>query len=108
MTIDGGPRDGANLFAPDPVVVFEVLSPETQKAGRTVKLDDYNQTPSIRHYVLIEPAEPLVHVYSRGPHGDFNLRPDEVRGLDAVVELPAVGISIGMAEIYDGVDARAA
>ena len=54
--------------------------------------------------MLIEQRTPVVAVYSRGPHGDFNLRPHEIRGLDSVVELPAIGISLSMTEIYDGLD----
>ena len=108
MTIDCGQRRGENLVAPEPRVVFEVLSEETQRRDRAIKLADYNATPSIAHYVLIEQGEPLVHVYSRGPHGDFNLRPQEVRGLDGVVELPAISISLAMSEIYDGIELDAA
>jgi Uma2 family endonuclease len=104
MTIDCGPRRDDNLFAPHPAVVFEVLSPDTQKQDRTVKLADYNATPAILHYVLIEQDEPLVDVYSRGPHGDFSLRPQEISGLDSIVELPAIGISLTMSEIYDGLE----
>jgi Uma2 family endonuclease len=99
-----GPRRGENLVAPEPRAVFEVLSEETQRRDRTIKLADYNATPSIAHYVLIDQGEPLMHVYSRGPHGDFNLRPHEVRGLDGVVELPAISISLAMSEIYAGIE----
>jgi Uma2 family endonuclease len=104
MTIDCGPRNPSNLVAPNPVIVFEVLSPETQREDRTLKLADYNATPSIAHYVLVEPSEPLVHIYHRGPHGDFNLRPQELRGLDARIELEATGLTLMMSEIYDGLD----
>ncbi len=108
MTIDCGPRRGENLVAPEPRVVFQVLSEDTQLRDRTIKLADYNATPSIAHYVPIEQGEPLVHVYSRGPHGDFNLRPQEVSGLDLVVELPEVGIALTMREIYDELEFDAA
>ncbi len=54
--------------------------------------------------MLVEQRAPLVHVYSPGPHGDFNLRPQEIRGLDGTVELPAIAISLTMTEIYDGLD----
>jgi len=54
MTIDCGTPQGQDLVAPDPRVVFEVLSPETQRRDRTLKLADYNATPAIAHYVLIE------------------------------------------------------
>ncbi|HTW70288.1 MAG TPA: Uma2 family endonuclease [Acetobacteraceae bacterium] len=108
VTIDCGTRREQDLVAPDPRVVFEVLSPETQRRDRTLKLADYNATPSIAHYVLIEQGEPLAHVYSRGPHGDFNLHPEEVRGLDSVIRLPAVGIMLTMQEVYEGLEFGAA
>ena len=104
MTIDCGPRRADNLIAPEPRVVFDVLSQDSQQQDRTIKLADYNATASIAHYVLIEQRVPSVDVYSRGPHGDFNLRPQAVRGLDGVVELPAIGISLPMTEIYDGLE----
>jgi Uma2 family endonuclease len=104
MTIDCGPRRADNVIAPEPRVVFEILSQDSQQQDRTIKLADYNATPSIAHYVLVEQRTAIVHVYSRGPHGDFNLRPQETRGLDGMVELPAIGISLTMTEIYDGLD----
>jgi Uma2 family endonuclease len=108
MTIDCGERRAQNLVAPEPKVVFEVLSEDTQQRDRTIKLADYNATPSIAHYVLVEQSEPLVHVYSRGPHGDFNLCPQEVSGLDGTVELPAINLSLTMSEIYEGLELDAA
>ncbi len=104
MTIDCGRPRGENLVAPEPRVVFEVLSEDTQRRDRTLKLADYNATPSIAHYVLIEQAELLAHIYSRGPHGDFNLRPEEVRGPDGMVALPVIGIVLTMREIYEGLE----
>lgn len=104
ITIDCGQRRGQDRIAPEPRVVFEVLSQDSQQQDRTIKLADYNATPSIAHYVLIEQRTPSVDVYSRGPHGDFNLRPQLIRGLDGVIELPAIGISLTMTEIYDGLD----
>jgi hypothetical protein len=38
-------------------------------------------------------------VCSRGAHDDFTLHPEEVTGLEAVVELPAIGIALAMDEI---------
>jgi hypothetical protein len=90
-------------MAPEPRVVFEVLSPDTQRSDRTIKLADYNATPSIAYYVLVEQTEPLVQVYSRGPHGDFNLQPAEVREPGHADEMSAVGLSLSMSEIYEGV-----
>jgi Uma2 family endonuclease len=104
MTIDCGPRRPDNRVAPEPKVVFEVLSNDTQREDRTIKLAEYDATPSIAHYVLIEQDEPRVYVYSRGPHGQFLIRPADVSSLDGVVELPAIGVLLTMAEIYEGLE----
>src|SRR5579863_7489616 len=40
MTIDRGPLRGEELVAPEPRVVFEVLSEDTQQRDRTIKLAD--------------------------------------------------------------------
>jgi Uma2 family endonuclease len=104
VTIDCGQRNAANQSAPKPVVVFEVLSPKTQKEDRTVKLAEYNAVPTIAHYVLVEQSEPLVHVYSRARTGDFIIKPEEIEGVEGSLDLPAIGISISMAEIYENVD----
>jgi Uma2 family endonuclease len=77
---------------------------ETQKEDRTIKLAEYSAVPSIAHYVLVEQSEYLVHVYSRVGTGDFIIRPREARGLDGTIELPAIGISMSLAEIYEGLD----
>ncbi len=104
MTIDCGPRNPSNQAAPDPRVVFEVLSHEIQEEGRTIKLAEYSAVPSIAHHVLVEQSEYPVHVYSRVRTGDFIIKPQEIRGLDGTFGLPAIGISMSVAEIYEGLD----
>jgi Uma2 family endonuclease len=104
VTIDCGKRNPRNLSSPKPTIVFEILSAETQKEDRTVKLAEYNAVPSIAHYVLVEQTEPLAHVYSRAPGGDFAIRPAEIRGLNGAIDLPAIGISLAMAEVYESLD----
>jgi Uma2 family endonuclease len=103
MTIDCGRPNPDNQAAPKPVVVFEVLSPETQREDRTVKLADYNGVESIAHYVLVEPSEPLVHIYSRAANGEFSIKPEEVRGMEGSFALPAVGVTFTMAEVYEAI-----
>jgi Uma2 family endonuclease len=103
MTVDCGPFDPAALTASVPTVVFEILSDSTRKTDLLIKLRDYDATPSIRYYVLIAQAEILIFVYSRGDAASFSLRPREFRRLDETVERAGVGLSLTLAEIYDGV-----
>ncbi len=61
----GTPIGPDDLVVPNPVIVVEVLSPgnETVDTGR--KLVDYFRLPSIQHYLVIEPLEPLVTWHRR-------------------------------------------
>ena len=102
MTIDCGPFDAAALTASEPRIVFEILSESTKKTDQLAKLADYDATPTITHYVLVSQIEPLVLVYARGEHGRFNIRPGTLRGVDKVLDLPSVGISLPLSEIYQG------
>jgi len=74
-TIDCGTRNRLNRSLPKPIVVFEVLSPETQIEDRTVKLSEYNSVKTIQHYVLVEQEKILVHVYTRDESGNYNFTP---------------------------------
>ncbi len=55
--IDRGPRVPGALQAQEPVAVFEVLSKSTGWIDQSLKLRDYDATPSIRSYVLISQDE---------------------------------------------------
>jgi Uma2 family endonuclease len=104
VTVDCGARNPANRSLPKPTVVFEILSPDTQREDRSVKLWEYNELRSVDFYVLVEQSLPLVLVYSRSAAGEFNLKPLELLGLDGTIGLPTINNSLTMAEIYEGLD----
>ncbi len=49
----------------DPVVVFEVPSPSTAREDRIVKAREYQATPSVRRYVMLEQDGIGATVYAR-------------------------------------------
>ena len=59
--IDCGPRVPGALYAQEPVAVFEVLSKSTGWIDQSLKLRDYDATPTIRTYVLISQDESQGH-----------------------------------------------
>lgn len=58
---------GASLEVPDPIAVFEVLSPSPSSRRRDLmtKVAGYAQLSSIRHYVVIDPDDRIVARYAR-------------------------------------------
>ncbi len=94
--------DGRGRFVDQPVVVFEVVSPSTGRNDRILKLREYQDVPSILTYVIVESETRAITVLSRDDAGG----PFRVAGLtdEETLELPAMGISIPVAELYVGVD----
>ena len=94
----GAPVSGDALEIPNPVVVFEVLSPGNAATDLRDKLQGYFLVPSIQHYVIVDPDKRLVIHHARAAgdvvatriisSGDVLLDPPGIRL--AVLELLAV------------------
>lgn len=86
----------------NPTVLFEVLSPSTERRDRTVKSAAYRRLPSLQAFVLIDQEQPFVECVRR--HGPFWVYESYDR-LEDVLPLDAVGCRLPLAEIYVGIDA---
>jgi len=95
------PLDDEALLVPGPVVVFEVLSPNSVRRDRVVKLREYQAVGSIRRYVIVEAGEIAVTVMFRDEGGE--LFRTVGLGEGEVLDLPEIGIELPLAEIYQGI-----
>jgi Uma2 family endonuclease len=82
----------------DPVVLFEVLSPSTAAKDRIVKAREYQATPSIQRYVMLEQDRigATVHVRAADGWSVVVLQDDDT------LALPEIGLAIPLAEFYEG------
>jgi Uma2 family endonuclease len=99
--VDCGRRNPNGYKAQAPRLVAEVLSPSTRDFDSIRKLDEYKTVAGLDYILIVEPNEPLVSLWSRGEEG---WREARVEGLDAMVDLPALGASLDMRAIYDDVE----
>ena len=96
VTCTGG-ENGSTMVS-DPVVIFEVLSPSTAAADRIVKAREYQATPSVQRYVMLEQARIGATVYVRAADRWSVL----VLKDDDTLDLPEIGLAIPLAEFYEG------
>ncbi len=84
-------------FVTDPIIIFEVISSFTSATDRISKNREYESTPSIQHYVILELARAAATVFSRcnGEWTGWLLLQDEL------LSLPEIGLKIPLAELYD-------
>jgi Uma2 family endonuclease len=97
------PVDRTATIVHDPVVVFEVLSPSTTRSDRIVKAREYQATPSVRRYVMLEQDGVSATVYARSGETWTH----EILVADSVLSLPEIGVELPLAELYEGIDFEA-
>jgi Uma2 family endonuclease len=93
------PVDQSATVVYDPVIVFEVLSPSTASNDRIVKAREYQATSSVQRYVMLEQDSVGVTVYSRSGESWTH----EILVAGSTLSLPEIGVSLPLAEIYDGI-----
>ena len=86
----------------NPTVIVEVLSPSTALVDHNVKLREYTQIASLQVYILIAQHEANVQVYTRQDAEKWTYQ--TATGLDSTIDLPAIGCTLALADVYKKVD----
>lgn len=88
---------GRSLEVPNPVIVVEVLSPDSEKRDMRDKLAGYFLVPSVEHYLILDPEDRLVIHHTRGT--------GEVRGTrlvrDGELRLDPPGLTLPVAAFFN-------
>jgi len=87
-------------IVPEPVVVFEILSAGTSRTDRIEKLREYQATPSIQRYVILEQDSIAAMVFFR--HGN-DWTATALTDAD-VLRMPEIDIELELADIYADAD----
>lgn len=82
-----------------PIVVMEVLSPSTDLDHHAKKLRRYARLPSLVRYLVFSQDGPEVYLWHKDDAGWPSI-PIVLEGLDVVLGLPEVGVTLALREIY--------
>jgi Uma2 family endonuclease len=91
-----------DFTAAEPALIAEVLSPSTETIDLGDKLAEYARLPSPAAYVVLAQNEPKAWVWLR-VEGNFVL-PTVLSGRDAVLNVAALGLTIKLADVYEGIE----
>jgi len=92
----GPPVPGDSTEISDPLVLVEVLSPDSGTRDRAIKPGAYFKLPSVQHYLIVSPEEQRIVRHSRTPN-------DQVATQVFVageIELDPPGIMVTVEEFY--------
>ena len=80
----------------DAIVIFEVLSRSNRRSDRDWRHKVYSSVPNCQHYVTIATQSVRVTVHDRSSNWEERV----IVGLSANLALPALGVSLRLADIY--------
>ncbi len=95
-----GPIRLDSTVAPDPVVIFEILSKSTAATDHGAKNREYASTRSVQRYVMLEQVEIGGTMFERAGADWIG----HILTADAILHMPEIGIDCPLAEFYDGLD----
>ena len=98
MLAGGDPND---RLMPDVIVVFEVVSPNTSRLDRTIKLREYRAVPAIRRYVIVDCAAPDLAVYARLDGQSEWTATTCLEG--ETLSMPEIRLELAVGEIFAGI-----
>ncbi|MGA2740526.1 MAG: Uma2 family endonuclease [Bryobacteraceae bacterium] len=85
----------------EPVAIFEVLSPSTEKYDRGLKFQLYRTIDSLKDYVLVNQEQVRVEQFTRQADGTWTLH--DYQGPDETLTIDSIGVAIPLRRIYDQV-----
>lgn len=86
----------------NPQAIVEVLSDSTEAFDRGEKFSRYQSwNPTLTDYVLVSQDQARIEHYTRQPDGDWTYH--RALGLEAVVDIPSIGCSLRLSEVYEHV-----
>jgi Uma2 family endonuclease len=88
---------GDPFFKTDPLLVIEVLSPNTQRYDRGDKRLAYQSLPSLLEYVMVAQDSTRIEVLSRDESGWGSRVYDS---LDALLVLSSIGLTLPLTDVY--------
>lgn len=97
--------DGRDRLVPNPIIVFEVVSPSSIREDRILKPVEYGAVPSIKRYVLVEQSIIGLTVLWRDRDEPWHFQ--TLKAGDNLI-LPEIGVEIPVDSLYVRVNLDAA
>jgi len=108
VVVEPATERGDSISTKRPALVVEVLSPTSVDRDLLVKPAEYLNLDSLEAYIVASQDEASCKMWVRDANREFADEPTTISGLDAVIAVPALSLSIPLAEIYRGLTLKPA
>jgi Uma2 family endonuclease len=101
VTVDCGKPKPGDLWAAEPGVIIEVLSPSTEWFDQTQKLEEYQSIPSVAHVAFLLQNRAFGRLWTRAGGGWARV---DASGMEGALAFASIDAELPLAEVYDGVE----
>jgi Uma2 family endonuclease len=98
--VEAVPFDAKSRWTDCPSLIVEVLSPDSGKRDKVTKAAEYTEIATLDTYIVAEPDKPHCYVWQRDETGNFPSQPVQISGAAGVILVPALGLTLRLADIY--------
>jgi len=93
LLVNCGRVEPEATIAPNPLVVFEIISPSSEERDVHVKLAEYFEIDSIQHYLILYPGRSLVVHHSRNQETG-RIEAAFASGGSIILDPPGISVSV--------------
>lgn len=93
--------DGESDTLLNPMVLFEILSPSTEKDDRGKKFEYYRAITTLREYILVSQESRLIEQYTRQTDNTWLLTVHDTPA--SRMDLASVGCTLLLADVYEDI-----
>jgi hypothetical protein len=101
VAIDCGRPKPGDLWAAEPRLIIEVLSPSTEWFDQTQKLEEYKSIPSVAQIAFLSQSRPFGRVWTREGEAWASI---DAEGMDASFAFAAIETDVPLSEAYESVE----
>ncbi len=98
VTVDCSRRPNDSQYAEKPRVIFEVLSPATERVDRVEKLQNYQRIESLEAYVIVEQFRIAMTIHRRTPGG---WETELLLEKEDILKLACIACELPLAAVYE-------
>lgn len=83
-----------------PTILIEILSSSTKNYDRGEKFKFYRDIPTLKEYILVDSESIYIEAFRINKYGNWEL--EDYKSPHTGLQLPAIGLTIPISEIYEG------
>jgi len=95
------PVEGRATWTSEPTIIFEILSPSTARKDLGAKNAEYQMLETLRRYIVLHQNVAAAEVFFRDEENGWQ---HEFIVADGLLALPEIGVTLPLAECYEGID----